>query len=190
MQKLSTNVFWPLGASLPLLLSLLLIMGRCKQEPIDPLPPATQEGRNKIGCYIDGTKWLPYSNDIKKQSTIARYLAKEKTLFIAGFDDSESRGFAISLANYIGQTGTYALDSLCDDLPRVCANVGVFSFSSSLSTLDSYWTSKRYTGTVIITKHTPDFVSGTFAFEAQNRKTGKVVRITEGRFDMPYITYQ
>jgi hypothetical protein len=176
--------------SLVLLTMLTLLIARCKQDPIDPLPPATQEGRSTIGCYIDGTVWRPYSNDILKQSTVARYLAKEKTLFIGGFNNSQSRGFAIALSDYTGQTGTYMLDSLCEDLPRVCANVGVFSFSPSLSNSDSYYTSKPHTGTVIITKHTPDFVSGTFSFEAQNRKTGKVARITEGRFDMPYITYQ
>ena len=164
MPKLLTNAFWPLGASLPLLLSLLLMMGRCKQDPIDPLPPATQEGRSTIGCYIDGTKWLPYSNDIKKQGTVARYLAKEKTLFIGGFDDSESRGFDFGLANYTGQVGTYTLDSICTGLLKVCANTADFTTDRYFSPEIIYTTSKRYTGTVIITKHTPDFTSGTFSF--------------------------
>lgn len=168
--------------------SLLLLT--CKKETYDPLPPATQEGKGTLACRIDGEVWQPRSSDFKSGSTSARYLKKNNTLFLGGFNDRTQKGIVLALANYKGQTGVYNLDSLCDDLPRVCANVGGFSTDKYATFKESYWTSSRFKGKVEITKHTDDgIVSGSFDFEAQNRKTGEVVKITDGRFDMIYITY-
>ena len=173
-----------LGGSLLLFVSLLLIVSCCKQEPIEPFSDSTQ-----LGCFIDGTRWTPYAKDSKIQTPVARYLAKEKTLFVGGFNDSQGKGFSFGLANYTGQTGTYTLDSTCADLPRVCTNTGNFSASPSPGNSDTYVTNKRYTGVVIITEHTQCGVTGTFTFEAQNPKTGDVVRTAQGRFNTGYRTY-
>ena len=171
-----------------LLLSLLLVT--CKREAYDPLPPATQVGNGTLACRINGEVWQPYHSDFKSGSTSARYLEKNKTLYIGGFNTKKSQGFSFGLANYTGKPGVYILDSLCTDLPRVCANFGRFSLSKYFDFNESLWTSSRYKGQVEITKHTDGgVVSGTFAFEAQNRKTGQVVKITDGRFDLIYITY-
>ncbi len=155
-----------------------------------PLPPATQVGNGTLACRIDSEVWQSYSADFKGSANVARYLAKEKTLFVGGFNDDRRQGFGFGLANYTGQVGTYELDSICTDLPRICANVGEYSTSKYLERSVTYYTSSRYKGKVDITKHTADgIVSGTFEFEAQNRVTGKVVKLTEGRFDMFYRTY-
>lgn len=171
-----------------ILLSFLLVT--CKREVYDPLPPATQVGNGTLACRINGEVWNPYNSDFKSGSTSARYLEKSKTLYIGGFNTRTSQGFSFGLSNYTGQTGVYVLDSLCNDLPRVCANFGRFSPIKYFDFNESSWTSSQYKGKVEITKHTDGgIVSGTFSFEAQNRTTGKVVKITDGRFDMIYITY-
>lgn len=169
-------------------LAVFVTAANCRQN-IDPLPPATQVGNGTLACRIDGVVWKPKSNDFKSSSSIARYLAKEKTLFVGGGNDETFQGLHFGLANYTGQTGTYQIDSVCSDLPRVCANVGEYTPSRYYDKSVTYTTSKTYKGKVEITKHTAsDIVSGTFEFEAQNPVTGKVVKITEGRFDMFYAT--
>ncbi|MBO0934309.1 DUF6252 family protein [Fibrella aquatilis] len=166
-----------------------LISGCTPIEPRSDLPAATQTGSYTMGCYIDGQRWTPVSNDFKSGSITARYLATQQTLLIGGGNDNKSQYLLVSLSKYTGQIGTYKLDSLCDDLPRVCANTGSYDTSPAFSFKNSYWTDYQHLGTVTITKHTSSFVSGTFEFEARHRVTGKIVRITSGRFDTPYITY-
>jgi len=172
--------------TLPLLAGVVL---SCKEEPYSNLPAATQEGKNTIGCYVDGQRWTPVSTDWKSGSGVTRYLARERTLLIGGGNDNKRQYILITLANFTGQPGTYRLDSLCDDLPRVCANTASFRKERAFSFNDSYWTDYQFHGTLTITKHTASFVSGTFAFTARQRTTGKVVHITDGRSDTPYITY-
>jgi len=44
------------------LLFLVAILSSCKDEPIQPidtLPPATNEGKNTFGCLIDGEAFIP-----------------------------------------------------------------------------------------------------------------------------------
>lgn len=48
-----------------LVLSPLLLM-HCKKndpDPIDQLPPITQEGKNTFGCLLNGKAWTPKGND-------------------------------------------------------------------------------------------------------------------------------
>ncbi|MEZ0538834.1 DUF6252 family protein [Fibrella arboris] len=116
-------------------------------------------------------------------------MAKERTLLIGGGNDNKRQYILLTLANYSEQPSTYKLDSLCDDLPRVCANTASYGEQKALSFNEAYWTEYQFYGKIIITKHTASFVSGTFDFTARQRATGKVVHITNGRFDTPYITY-
>jgi hypothetical protein len=69
-------------------------------------------------------------------------------------------------------------------------------FSSGLSRITQarytdntgdFVTDSLHTGVVTITKldRQRAIISGTFYFDAYNKKTGKVVKITEGRFDYP-----
>ncbi len=175
--------------SFPLRLSvvaLFMIAANCKSN-IDPLPAATQIGNGTLACRIDGVVWKPHNSDFKSSSSIARYLEKEKTLFVGGGNDETFQGLHFGLANYTGQVGTYELDSVCSDLPRVCANIGEYTPSRYYDKSVTYQTNSQYKGKVEITKHTASgIVSGTFEFEAKNPVTGKVVKITEGRFDMFY----
>jgi hypothetical protein len=48
------------------ILSIELIATGCKKqkvEPIDQLPPATQEGKNTFGCLVNGEAWTPKGNN-------------------------------------------------------------------------------------------------------------------------------
>ncbi|MBC8156138.1 MAG: hypothetical protein H7Z72_24890 [Bacteroidetes bacterium] len=183
-----THHLFAYSARLILVLSAGLLLITCK-SPVDPLPPATQVGNGTLACLIDGVAWTPRSSDVKSSSRIARYLEKEKTLFVGGGNDKTFQGMHFGLANYTGQVGVYQLDSVCADLPRVCANTGEYTPSKYYEKSVTYQTSGRFKGKVEITKHTASgIVSGTFEFEAQNPVTGKVVKITQGRFDMFYAT--
>ncbi|TAE36637.1 MAG: hypothetical protein EAZ70_10715 [Runella slithyformis] len=157
------------------------------QEDNDPLPALTQDGRGTLACRVDGEVWMPYTSDLKSRSSVARYLAKEKTLFLGGYN--EDTGISIGISNYTGQVGEYVIDNFCIDLPRVENNCATLKRNLYGVNEVKAWTNKTYFGKVIIVAHTSDFVSGTFEFNLQDPKTAKTIKISEGRFDMSYITY-
>lgn len=169
---------------------MLLITMSCQEDPAADLPPATQEGKNTLACLIDNNRWTQYSSDFKQSSSIAYYFSGPKTLLIRGRDDTKRQFIGFAITNYDGKLGAYKLDSSCTDLPQVCANLGFYNTdpSPSVSSNTIYLTDFKNTGQVTITRHTPSFVSGTFEFMARHKVTGKTVRITNGRFDMPYRT--
>lgn len=170
-----------------LLMSLSLVT--CQSEAVDPMPKETQSGQDIIACRIDGDLWKPYKNfnwDFKSGGTgrIARYSTKSKTLFVGGVNQKEGRSIDFSLINCAGE-GTYALTNQCNDIVRPTVNCGAFSPSAYISG-DTYWTDAQATGEVVITKLTDRIVAGRFFFVATNPKTGKTVKVTDGRFDFFY----
>jgi hypothetical protein len=170
------------------IVGLLLLMISC-QDNSNPLPALTQEGKGIIACYVDGQIWKPYTKDFKSSSSVARYLAKEKTLYVGGYNEDTDTGISFGISNYTGRTGEYIMDNLCVDLPRIennCAELGRNRYGANEI---NAWTNKTYLGKVTVMAHTDYFVSGTFEFSLQDIKTGKIIKISEGRFDMPYITY-
>jgi hypothetical protein len=163
------------------------------QEDNAPLPAPTQDGRGTLACRIDGEVWKPYSNDFKKSSTGARFLKQYRTLYIGGGNDEKENGIVIGLKDFDGNTGTYELNSICNSTPVSDANCGAFVDARYLSMGNSYWTNSTYKGFVKIDKcsggSNGGIVSGTFEFQAQHPQTGKIVKVTDGRFDLTYITY-
>jgi hypothetical protein len=86
-------------------LALLAFMVNCQKD--DPLPAPTQDGRGTLACRIDGEVWKPYTSDLKSRSSVARYLAKEKTLFVGGYNEDTDTGISVGISNYTGQVGEY-----------------------------------------------------------------------------------
>ena len=166
----------------------ILIAIGCSSPSVDPLPPESQSGQDIIGCRIDGEAWLPHYafNDFKQGGTgrIARYSAKKKTLYVGGTDDNKGGSLNFSLAN-CSQEGTYSLDSQSTDVVRPVSNSGSFSPSGYIGE-DTYWTTSQYRGQVVITKLTDQIVAGRFSFTALHQKSGKMVQVTDGRFDFFY----
>lgn len=176
-----------------IIIGLLLAVISCQKDP-DPLPALTQDGRGTLACRIDGEVWMPrtYTRDFKSGGTggsIARYLSKEKTLFLGGDNQDSHTRFLFGISNYTGKTGEYIIDNLCVDLPRVENNCASIRRNQYTVNEGNFWTNKTYLGKVTIVAHKNSFVSGTFELNLQDIKTGKTMKITEGRFDMGYRTY-
>ena len=170
-----------------IIVGLLLAVISC-QKDYDPLPALTQDGRGTLACRIDGEVFRPYTNNLTGFSHVARYLAKEKTLFVGGSNQDIDTGVAFGINNYTGQKGEYIMDNFCVDLPRIennCANVIRNQYAVDEG---NFWSNKTYLGKVTIVAHTSYFVSGTFEFNLQDIKTGKIIKVTEGRFDIAYRT--
>lgn len=175
-----------------IIIGLFLTIISCQKDP-DPLPALTQDGRGTFACRIDGEVFKPYSDDFKKSSTSARFLKDYKTLFVGGGNDEKENGVLIGLKNFEGKIGTYELNDICNNLPVSDANCGAYKKSRYLSMGNNYWTTGNYKGYVKLVKceggSQGGTVSGTFEFEAFHPITGKTVKVTEGRFDLHYITY-
>jgi hypothetical protein len=65
------------------------------------------------------------------------------------------------------------------------SRVEFYNRSTLESDMDPYLTDSLHTGEVNILKYDGHIIAGTFWFEAVNSK-GKVVKITEGRFDIKW----
>jgi hypothetical protein len=115
---------------------------------------------------------------------IARYSSKRNTLYVGGVNQKDEQQIGFSIVNCTKE-GTYTLLGKNSDVIRPTVNSGFFSPSKYLST-DTYWTDSLHRGEVVITKLTKQIVAGRFSFVSFNAQTGKMMRITDGRFDFYY----
>jgi hypothetical protein len=162
-----------------LILFLLTSCEGCKDDPepipeIDKLPAATQTGAQTFGCLIDGKAWVvkgPFYLFGMYQEGILSISADQRT-------DKIDRGLTMDLSAQNLQPTTYLLTKLP-------AGRGVLSDSIEGC---SYETSDEVQGTLTITSFDPShlILSGTFEFEAYSTNCDKIVRVTEGRFDLKY----
>ena len=172
---------------LVLLIPLLFVMAQChKTSPPDPepdLPPATQEGRGTIGCYINGKPWWP-----KPFLTLGpKFLEVSINLLNNSF-------FLSSIYTEKDKPNQY-LDISCDN-PKIGINT-IFIYPSSSGAVDyfldysktgnciSYFIDTTKIHRITLTKIETTGVgilSGTFEFTAFNT-CGDTLRFTQGRFD-------
>lgn len=162
--------------------------------PIDytVLPPATQEGKNTIGCKINGKVWVP-----RVPFGAVTYTDKS-----VGFDEKKNLGNGYSVFNLVD------IDEGIQDWLNISFDPSHFNptdyytspnpipkkrFFALLSRLGKYYDmdytmtnySNRFTLTKIDTLQ--NFISGTFEFtlyKDENKKDS--LKITEGRFDLKY----
>jgi len=168
-----------------LLLCLLLLALSCKKT--DPLPALTEDGRGTFVFRVDGEIWRPRTNDFLGSSVGARYLKDLRTLYIDARNERTNTPISVGLMQFDGIPGTYVIDSYCSSLPRSNANCGVFSYGLYLGIGNDFWTNSQFKGKIVITRCDNTIVSGTFEFEAQHPQTKKIVKITDGRFDIDYF---
>ncbi len=176
------------------ILSLFLILFGCTNDddtttanPVDQLPPATQNGANTVGCLVNGVALLPAGGGLTP-NTICQYpLINGEYFFNVGFFNSNispSKSVIIFVEKTALQQGeTYILNKELDDTPG-----GGGEFYLSAGNVDSFFTSSENTGELTISYLNPQqsIISGTFWFDAKN-EDGEIVEIREGRFDMHYI---
>lgn len=159
-------------------LLLLLTLLHCDKDELtelEKLPPATHSGLYTFGCLVDGKAWVTeWTGD-------APTYYQTGTLFIYA-------GNRI-LKSFIG-IHIYDLN-LGEREYQLTESIHIYdndAFYNDVSMVCEYFTTKTYKGSVTITHldKSKFIVSGTFEFEAWSADCNKVVKITDGRFDLHY----
>jgi len=169
-----------------------LYLSSCGKSNYDKmLPPATQNGSNTMGAYIDNVIWNPahtgfgtgISADIEGNTFFFRGIRYNATV-------KEGRtSISLQIINYTG-TGSYPL---ANGFPEKGAILTGLSNAASVSIGNDspviYATDSLRKGTVTVTYFDPvkKIISGTFSFDAANlNNPSDIIHITGGRFDFAY----
>lgn len=145
----------------------------------DKLTKATQTGANTFSCKVDGK--------VFRSPETGGFFGGEpvfvNNLTMSGFtllgksppDDNGIRTIITIQLQYLQATGNYSLSNYPYGQYRINYSGGFL-----------YNTNAAHTGTVNITRcdNSSGIYSGTFSFTAIDENTGKVVKITDGRFDV------
>lgn len=172
----------------------MLIGNGCKKKNNNnnELPPLTFEGRNTIGCKINGVPWVPkgvFGGAVALYPTSGGYF---ETAFFPGvhilIETNSPDGYiTLFCRNYSGvgylQPGMYLLNKTTGEIhfgTGQIHNYGFYNFNGK-----SYFTDDLHVGWIEILKSDSinKIISGRFEFEGYNSTDGKVYKITEGRFD-------
>ena len=172
------------------------MLSTCKKE--DGLPPETQEGANTFGCNVNGKAWHPQgsSGGFSKVYALNGYLDPgasgtsasleiRATYFKANNPGlNEGSGVKIHLID-VNTEGEYVLTGSYYDRPRT--NAGLYYSDWNQPVNSSFSTSSQHVGKVKITRldYPNRIVSGTFEFSGVDMN-GKVVNVSEGRFDLNF----
>ena len=170
-----------------LVLASLLLLEACdlfkKSDPkplseIQKLPPATQTGKNTMGCLINGKAMVPPT------TVDLGAVYQQGILQITGGADNPRQGIAVVIyeINYgLLSTTSYQLNKFPDSYSEA-------SFQKTASSLCIYGDKSTFAGFVSITKidRTNYIVSGTFEFSTVTSGCD-TLKITNGRFDIKYI---
>ncbi len=143
------------------------------------LPPLTHTGENMMACKVNGKVVIAGQNVTNASGSVRFSSAPDnELLYISCEIPSPHYEIEISI-QYDDTLGVYPI---INSYPYF----GYFwDYTHSISPNDSnqFQPDRTHTGKVNITYNDGSIIAGTFAMEAINRK-GKVVRITEGRFDI------
>jgi hypothetical protein len=178
-----------------LLLTLTLFSFSCRKHIIPPvdqlslLPTATQTGANTFGCLVNGQAFVPKNQNILEGPDLQCnyiYTAGGYHLTVAGGNKNRDG----SITDIVVGTDSLAIaeGEILTLKTFVSGNAEasytLFFYSGGEN---DYETNNIVTGQLTITRlnTVKQIVSGTFYFNAVNR-TGDTVKITNGRFDMPY----
>ena len=156
-----------------------------KDAPVNSdLPPATEEGKNTFGCYIDGSPFVA-----KVSFTIGGPIAVSGTfneetndlILEATRENSEDHLEIIKIrATLYEGEGSYFMRASHDEVE------GYIDYSGTKCT---YYHDLTKLGTIVITYLNPtkNIIAGTFEMELVNPDCYyKTLKITEGRFDFAY----
>ena len=174
----------------------LVILFACHKQPetTDPLPLATQEGKNTFGCYINGAPWVagiaPYVLDPTLHKIEAEYDELEygndygRFLSLKGHrtNDSTDGFMAINLKPVHGIGEISHPDAEIFDVSAliVRTNHGQYidALGFKLDTLFDYKIEITYLNTE------KNIISGKFYFTGTSAED--TVNVTDGRFDIKY----
>jgi hypothetical protein len=165
-----------------------LAMAACTQP--DPLPEATQGGKQTFGCRVNGKAFVPdggtgwnatkpivlYNSDRRADDgSIVRILYIEAT--------SRTGESIVVVITEPYETGIRLINKTFTPLSwsPIPGNQALYSGAGG-----SFVTGPNHPGLITLTRAdtVARILSGTFEFKAMNPKTGEVVEVTDGRFDV------
>ena len=173
------------------LLLLLSLAGCKKQKSTLQLPPETQEGKFTIGFKVDGKIYTAKGKGGLLSSEHIYYglISTNNSIFISAANTSDLKPkFHLALSiNYKGRPEVYQIKTYPYEGQFIDGANGNMPMGSN-----TFTTTDVYSGTVNIKYFNGQFPSingtilaGTFEMDAVNGE-GKVIHITEGRFDIGY----
>jgi hypothetical protein len=167
-----------LSASLLLLLALLL--SRCnwlRKDPAPELPPATQEGKNRFGCRMNGVAWEPKTG-----------INPQLPPLVWEYSDSLGQN------GYFHASAIRKTDGIYQGISIGGSGIlepGTYTFKDSIgATYINAYTDCEYrpvAGEMRISKldKSKRIIAGTFQFTFAEPNCD-TVRLTDGRFDFRY----
>ena len=165
----------------------VLVICSCRKPMPPMLPPITDTGANTFGCLVDGKVWLPNGAPFslikpKRCNYYQKYFSMQ--MIRAGGDPHDYFTFncypvthdtTITIKNE--PDSTYS-----DPYPEFWFD----KYYKESSSDEHFVPVDQYSGQLTFSKFdTVNYIfSGTFWFDAVDTVTGKVVHVTEGRFDL------
>lgn len=164
----------------------VLAMSSCKKKkttPVPSLPPISQEGKNTFGFMFGNEVWVP-GNFI--------------SLGYPSLSGSFTSGYGINMiCRRISPIASTSRDDLYFKFLNPNPSVGTYNLDNSnseiiLSVLQREGSNKEFllhnNGQLTISRFdlANNIVSGTFSFEAKEKTTGEIVKVTQGRFDIQF----
>jgi hypothetical protein len=172
--------------------ALLLLLTACERlapQPVDQLPPATQEGANTFGCLVDGEVFLPKSESILHLPYSASYGYGSRSgsaqIRVINTDIGMTLGFYFEKILF---EPTYFVLPSHDTLPNttIILNPEIFLQKGNSHPLD-YRLANGFIDITALDTLDVRFVSGTFAFDFVNETDDSdTVSVTDGRFDLKF----
>lgn len=161
----------------PVLIIAFFLLGGCNddsQTEKEKLPPATQTGENTFGCLVDGKAWVTETSIDAYGFYQSGVLSITALLEKKGVD--QGMGFIIHDVNLEERHYVFSLPP--DNYAAFGDNILNCGFE----------TNSQYMGTLTVTNFDSNqfIISGLFEFEAYSDDCTKLVKITEGRFDLHY----
>lgn len=149
-----------------------------KDDPEPDLVPITMTGENTMGFYVDG---VPCNIEGKGNWTFPKgvdyFLFIEKNVQISGNFGSDQTIKYLSIK--------FQIDSLNPLKKYILKSEGKgLALDNQPLGGREYITDSVNVGEVNILKFSEAIISGTFQFNAINLESGKIIKITDGRFDI------
>ena len=164
--------------SLLLLAVLPLLALRCHRDDPEPtLPPATQEGKNTMGCYVNGRPWVAIDKPNSMTSATKVSVGGGGFSFITHRDTPQEQT-AVIVGICYGFTGAGMYNLYFP--PDSCSEVFYRDYISG----KAYLAIDSSRSSLTVTRYDPQarVVAGRFEFTGV-AAPGDTVRLTDGRFD-------
>jgi len=180
---------------------IFFVISSCTKDGMDPLPEATQIGANSFGCKVNGKVWIPNGSHslfvsipalsagmyqsyqgVKHFSIDAR---KDPSTLNTEEDSYDDLSIDIILPFSTGQA---IIDKNCFSCELYCPLSSMRLKVQGIYNGACYMTDSLHPGRINFTRvdSVNRIYSGTFEFTAIDKRSGKTISATDGRFDVKW----